>query len=277
MFVVIQEIQLKKPNAYGVYKEFEVSSTTFSFSGVTKTHYSYYPKSDCGRFDRPHREAYKISIHQSYRESGKVKKKQCVIATIGYYALAEETWSLYDLMQSGINHAIAMFEESEDTIYDLVESKISPVRDRIRKEYHKTEEYKTDKERDKVQKKYQKVKTAFAKKYGVGEDEYDYCYNIFGEVMDKAYLDQIIQRAAAYSSYRTSGYSNYTAGSTDYSSAGYGGYSIPVHSNHTEEEKQYLKQFYKTLSLKFHPDMNPDKDTTKEMQLLNKLKEDWNL
>lgn len=29
--------------------------------------------------------------------------------------------------------------------------------------------------------------------------------------------------------------------------------------------------------MKFHPDVNPDNDTTKEMQLLNKLKESWGL
>lgn len=36
-----------------------------------------------------------------------------------------------------------------------------------------------------------------------------------------------------------------------------------------------LKQFYKALPMKFHPDMNMGEDTTKQMQLLNKLKEDW--
>lgn len=46
-------------------------------------------------------------------------------------------------------------------------------------------------------------------------------------------------------------------------------------SNYTGEEKEILKQFYRTLSKKFHPDANPDMDTSKQMQLLNRLKSDW--
>ena len=38
-----------------------------------------------------------------------------------------------------------------------------------------------------------------------------------------------------------------------------------------------LKQFYKVLSKKYHPDLNPGKDTTAEMQLLNRLKQGWGI
>ena len=36
-----------------------------------------------------------------------------------------------------------------------------------------------------------------------------------------------------------------------------------------------LKEFYRKLSKLYHPDLNPDKDTTAQMQVLNKLKEHW--
>ena len=62
--------------------------------GQTKTYYSYYPNYEAGKFERPHREAYKISVHVSRRENGKVKKRQYPIGTVGYYALIE--WGLYD-------------------------------------------------------------------------------------------------------------------------------------------------------------------------------------
>jgi len=36
-----------------------------------------------------------------------------------------------------------------------------------------------------------------------------------------------------------------------------------------------LRKFYMALSQMFHPDSNPNADTTKEMQFLNRLREDW--
>lgn len=43
------------------------------------------------------------------------------------------------------------------------------------------------------------------------------------------------------------------------------------------DETAMLKQFYKVLSKKYHPDLNPGKDTTAEMQLLNRLKQGWGI
>jgi len=270
MFVVIQKLQLKKSSRPGAYKEYKVDTMTISFpgSGVSKTSYLYNPDYDAGHFERPHREAYKISIHQSYRENGKVKKIQCVIGTIGYYTFAEG-WGLYDCMESGLDRAAKIFG-SPDGLYELVESKIAPLRKQIQREYHKSEEYKADKERKKVQKEYQKSKADFAKKYNVDAGEFDYCFDVFGHVMNRVYLDQIIQQAKAYSSYHENSSSNYS--SQDYSS-----YFKTKSDTYTDREKQILKLFYKKLAMEFHPDKNLDTDATEKMQLLNKLKDGWNL
>ena len=48
-------------------------------------------------------------------------------------------------------------------------------------------------------------------------------------------------------------------------------------NNYKEEDKAVLKQFYRELSKKFHPDANPDIDTSQQMQLLNQLKQEWGL
>lgn len=45
----------------------------------------------------------------------------------------------------------------------------------------------------------------------------------------------------------------------------------------SDDDKEMLKQFYSTLSKKFHPDVNPGEDTSKQMQLLNQLKKEWGL
>lgn len=45
--------------------------------------------------------------------------------------------------------------------------------------------------------------------------------------------------------------------------------------HYTEEEKEYLKKFYKVLAMKFHPDVC--KDDGYAMKLINQLKNEWNL
>ncbi|HEX3015315.1 MAG TPA: hypothetical protein VHQ46_02865, partial [Desulfobacteria bacterium] len=207
MFVAIQKIQLRKPNTGGAYREYEVKSTTISFGdGTHKTSYSYYPNYDSGKFERPHREAYKISLHQNYRENGKVKAKQCVIGTLDYYIIAEYGLC-YDYIESGIGRAAVMFGVS-DELYDMIETKTAPLIKQIQREYHKTPEYKTVRERQRVQKAYQKAKAAFAKRYSVDESEYDYCFDVFGHVMNQTYLDEIKQRTTTYSSYYDFGCGN---------------------------------------------------------------------
>lgn len=277
MFCVVQTLQLKKPNTDGDLREYEVSSMTISgMNGDrTKTYYSYYPVSGCGRFERPHREAYRISIHESYRECGKVKKRQCSIGTVSYYSLI--TWGLYDYIDSGISRAVNVFGVDYDTLYKLVEDKMAPIIDRITKEYHKSEEYKARRQRDKLQKAYQKARAAFGKRYDIDPHEYDACYDIFGTLRDKPYFDQIVrqyeQKQEAYSSYRKRYSSNYGFGGGF--GGGSSGYGLSFSGTYTTEETAILKQFYRTLSKAYHPDLNPSTDTTAQMQLLNRLKENW--
>lgn len=287
MYCVVQVLQRRKPNQHGAYREYEVQSMTLKFQdGTIKTNYSYYPKSSAGRFERPYRESYKISIHESRRENGRVVKKQCAIGTIGYYELIQ--WGLYDYINRGVSRAVEMFGADYDVIYNLVESKMQPIMEKVIKEYHKSDEYKAEKKLEKIRKAYEKAKRQFGKKYGVDPNEYDYCYNIFGELMDENYLNQIIRQQEAKRSYQEkwrSTYERYTSrdyqssGGSTYSgqSTGDGSYSVPSYGNYTDDEKKLLKEFYRTLSKKFHPDLNPDRDTTEIMKLINKLKEQWRL
>lgn len=274
MFCVIQTIQRKKGDPHGDYREYEVSSMTIGFpDGTSKTHYSYYPNYEAGHFERPRREAYRISIHESRREGGRVVKKQCAIATIGYYDFADR-FSLYDYIDAGINRAVDVFNADYEALFSLVEQKVQPLAEKIEKEFHKSEEYKAHRQREKIEKTHQKAKKKFGEQYGVDPDEYDYCYNIFGELMEKEYLEQIIRqyerRKEAYSSYRESWGSNYGGGSSS-------SYSISVSSTYSEKETDMLKEFYKKLSKIYHPDLNPGTDTTAQMQLLNRLKESWKI
>lgn len=274
MYIVIQPIQLKKPNKNGAYKRHKVSTVSFNSNGIIKTHYSYFPDYEFGRFERPRKDAYKISVHQSYRENGQVKKKQCVICTISFYDIVGSLFALYDYVETGLNNAAKMFNLSDDyPLYDIIEEKLRPLQKQLIEEYICTEEYEAVKQHDQVLKEYRSAKAKFAADYGVDQNEYDYCYNVFGELMDKDYLDIIIKQHESRSYYSKQS-SNHSYSSN---SGQYGSYQNLKSSNYNDDQKKMLKQFYKSLSMKFHPDMNLDTDTTKEMQLLNQLKDDWGL
>ena len=109
----------------------------------------------------------------------------------------------------------------------------------------------------------------FCSKYDVDKDEYSRCYDVFGVLRNKDYLEKIkAQHKAGKRRHRESWgrtYERYTSGS----------YSVPTVSTYTEEETALLKKFYRSLTKTYHPDLNPDEDTTAEMQLLNRIKEQW--
>ena len=101
------------------------------------------------------------------------------------------------------------------------------------------------------------------------KDEFARCYDIFLTLKNKEYLEQLkAQHKARKRRYRESWGSTYG----QYSG---GSYSIPTSSTYSEGETALLKKFCRSLSKTYHPDLNPDEDTTEAMKLLNKLKEQW--
>ena len=86
--------------------------------------------------------------------------------------------------------------------------------------------------------------------------------------MDEQYLNRIIQQYEAARSYRESQRSSYR----EYR---YSSYSVPSSSTYSDDDRAVLKKFYRELSKIYHPDLNPGVDTTAQMQVLNRLKEQW--
>lgn len=279
MFCVIQTVPTRKPDKRGYPKELLSKYMQMSINGEDHSHY-YYSYSD-ERFERPIKPSYRITIHQSYREQGKPKKQQFYICTVSYYDLATGFFSLYDWGYSRIEIAADALKASQDEIYDLIDNKLEPLEERIRDEFQQTDEYRAHEEHERVTTIYAAKKAQFNEKWGVGGYEYDKCYDVFGELKNPEYLEKIKRDYEARQdyeeksrSYRERFYNNYSSG---YSSSGYGSYQDSLSNNYTDAEQLMLKQFYRTLSKKFHPDVNPDKDTSEEMQLLNKLKSQWGL
>lgn len=274
MFCVIQEIEVKKSNPYGTFKELEWYGC--NINGYDK--YFYHHTGEC--FERSIKRAYKISIHQSYRENGKIKKKQYCIGTINYYDILND--SLYDDYYRRIKVLSNELNTSEEEIVDCIDEKLTALTLKVKNEFEKTEEYKTIKKHEEIINNYSKAKQAFAEKYNTDIDDYDYCYNVFGELKSQEYLNKVIDKTKTYNEY-SSYYKNYSGNynndsyknySSDYTNSGYCKINS---SNYIEDEKKYLKKFYKILAQTYHPDNNIDKDTTTEMKLINKIKEEWDI
>ncbi len=202
MFCVIQEIRLKKPNKNSAYKKYDVRDIQIKTNGTTVHHYGYYPVDDAGKFERPHKEAYRISLHFSYRQDGKPLKRQYSLCNVDWYTFAENLFSLYDWAGSRIERVAEVEGVDIDQIYNIVEAKISPLGKEIQKQFHKTEEYKTERTRKKLLKEYRKRKMEFAKQYGVLESVYDNIFDIHGVLRDADYLASLQRERARKSIFK---------------------------------------------------------------------------
>ena len=260
MFCVIQEIKCKKSNKYGYPKEVIVKSTESEVRGKVQKNYDLVYSDE--RFERPVKKSYKISVQESYRENGKVKKRQSVICTVKYYDLALGDFNLYEWAEEAIIKVAEKFNVSEEKIWELVEEKVNRLEDEVQVEFHSTEEYLVHEKHEEMISNYYNAKNSFNEMWGTPEDRnpYDRCFDINGEMKDFEEYERVVNEAM-------NGFEQRQKQKRSYQNQKNG--------NYAESEKKMLKSFYVMLSHKFHPDNNPDKDTTKEMQLLNKLKADW--
>jgi len=266
MYCVIQKIRLKKPNTNGAYKELE-SYILFTRNGNPK--YAYQRTGD--KFERPIRTAYKISVHESKRVNGVVTKKQFVITTIGYYTFAEDWFALgdYDEKLTNISEKLNV---DINMLYDIIDAKIVPLQECIQAEFRQTDEYKKTTEHDRIISQYKNAKAEFAEKYDCSDLEYDFCFDVFGELMNQPYYEKIIKNYEAKRSYRENFYNNHSKSKFDKDDFNLSGTSA---SRYNEAEKSMLKDFYRMLSKAYHPDIT--KSDGKEMQFINKLKESWGI
>ncbi|KQL54527.1 hypothetical protein AN964_14175 [Heyndrickxia shackletonii] len=272
MFCVIQEIQNKKANSEGKSKELTVGSYSFGIVGQPqKTKYTYEYNDE--RFERPIKTAYKISIHHSYRENGQVKKKQWHICTMGYYDFLDYWYGDF-YHSSKLEKWLDEMEITEDEFHKIIGKKYTPLEEKINKEFKSTEEYKTDKKHKEILDKYRKVKAAFEEIYG--ENTYDYVYDVFGELRNQEYLDELHRIREARKEQEKRSYENfYQSNYNNNSNYDYSSYFSSSSSTYTDDEKKMLKKIYKVAALKFHPDIT--NDNGEMMKFLTKLKEGWGI
>ena len=278
LFCYIQEVKLKRDIGCATSKSIEVTESKWTIGNESKTSYGYRYSDD--KFDRPVRKAYKISIHESYRDKNiksgnNVKKKQFHICNMGYYDFVD--FSFFDChMESRIDEIAEQLNTTSKHLYDLIYEKIDPLQNRITDEFSITDEEIERLRQKEIISQYQKNKAEFSAKYEVDQKEYDYCYDVFGKLRNPRYKDILIRGAEwtkEFNKKNEEEYSRYYKNN----SGNYNNYSNLFGNamSFSEENKGVLKQFYRLLSKKFHPDANPDKDTSEEMKLINQLKTQW--
>jgi hypothetical protein len=186
MFCVIQELQLKKYNDLGAYERLEVDTNPFNRSEHPQ--YGYWETGE--RFHRPNRTAYKISVHENKRVNGVVTKKQFVVTTADYYMIAEG-WLLLGEYDDKISSIAEKLNVDVGAVYGVIEAKTKPLVERLIAEFAMTDEFRVATERKNIIDVYKKQKADFALIYGCDEKLYDFCFNVFGELMNSGYYEKI--------------------------------------------------------------------------------------
>lgn len=275
MHCYIQEIQMKSSNSIGCGKELCVTTTNWSVNGILYTSYGYAYSEE--KFNRPIKTAYKVTVHdKSYRnDKGKATKKQYHVITIRYYDLVDFGW--YEcIAESKIDGIAEKMGIDPEIVWAEIESKLDALQDKVRDEFAQTEEFKAQEKHDAILHEYMVKKHKFAEKYGVQENEYDMCFDIFGKLRGKEYFEKIKRDYRARKEYeqKSSDYQrNYQSNYNNY----YGGYGTGALNRgpSSDKEKEYYKKFYKTLAAKFHPDVLGGDNGP--MLLVNKLKSEWGI
>lgn len=278
MYCVIQEISIKNVRK-GTPKEILVHETRISNNGMEYSIFGYHYSQEC--FERPIRKSYRISIHQSYRENGKVRKKQLAICTVGYYDIIDCGEWPGNYIVGGMKKKADALGLAENELEDLIYTKWQGIADKVREEFQQTGEYAAMEKQGKILSEYIRRKDAFAKKFGIDRDEYDRCYDVFGELRNPEYFEKIKADFQARKEYEQKSWeqsrSYYEKFNGNYGERSGSGYYRTAASNYSETDKYLLKKFYRSLSKAFHPDSNPNKDTSEEMKMLNRLKNEWGI
>ncbi|MGE7114799.1 hypothetical protein [Lysinibacillus sp. NPDC047702] len=159
----------------------------------------------------------------------------------------------------------------EDTFHKMINVKLELLIEQIEQEFQHTEEYRVKKEQEALLVAHRTAEAAFNKEYG--RDEYRYCYDVFGKLRNPAYLEELKFKKKVQEEYARCSYEE--GNKRNYNSYGGSSYFATSPSNHTDDEKKVLHEIYRMASKKFHPDVSGDDGG--KMNILTKLKEQWNL
>lgn len=274
MYVSVQKI-FGKSKVYGYPKDVVTTQTDLG----TTTRYGWEYSEE--KFERENY-SYKITVKESFRQNGRVKQKQVVMGTFHWFDFIDhyvypDDWFYVKLEEIFPNRT----QDQINTVCDVIDKKVSIIEREECDKWHGSKEYKVHNKHLNMIRKYESKKVVFDELYG--EDIFEQIYDIHLKVMNQDLYEELPkiraekkktdeekreyerrsreERQKQWDDF----YKKYTSGS----------YSIGSDSNYTDNEREYLKRFYRVLATKFHPDVL--EGDNEPMQFLNKLKEQWGI
>lgn len=259
----IKKINREEVGSIGAPKEILVSSFEWHNNGESGKTYTYEMSKD--RFIRDNTMAYQIELMDT--------DQTYLVATIGYYDLVD--YKIEDCIGDRLIEQLAeKTGMGEEAIWDLIAQKLKPLQEAVQSEFAETEEGKVSKRNQQILLDYEQRKRKFCMELGMDGVKYDRCYNVLGELMNGEYLNKLHEQVAARQQFSANSKRKHKDAWRHFSGS-LNSFSGPA--SYSDEEREMLERFYKTLAKKFHPDANPGVDTSKEMQLLNQLKKQWSI
>ena len=224
--------------------------------------------------------SYKITVKESYRENGKVKQKQVVMGTFHWFDFIDHYVYNDEYFYRKLVDIFPDKRGQIDNIYDKIDKKIQEIQSIESKKWTSSQEYKVHNKHLEMISNYESKKKECDELWGEGY--FEQIFDIHMKIMNQQLYEQIPQIRAkkikedkekreyerrSYEEFQKTWdnfYKQYTSSS----------YSIGLSSNYSDKEKEYLKKFYRTLAIKYHPDVIGDNEP---MQFLNKLKQSWGI
>lgn len=263
----------KKDTLYGNSRRVEVYTTEWTSNGKHIIEYGYRHSDE--RFTRLLKPSYKISIHKSYRDHGKVKKKQWVICTMGWYDLVSDCEYTDHTLGRELDGKLVEMGIDEDELRDMIYDKLDLLIGDAEAEWTQTEEYKETQRQNEILRKYRIHKEKFESEYG--NNTYDRCYDVFGKLRNEGYIEELKEAKKQREEYERRSREESRKTYEDFFKNG--GYSSFTGEEDTpsikSEDKAKFKKIYRVCAAKFHPDVY--NDNGEMMKFLNQMKEKWGI
>lgn len=207
---------------------------------------------------------YRVTVHgKSYRdENGKPRKKQYYICTLTFWELISDdcsakVWDAYKKINKIAEEIGEGWYSFGEAIIQQVYSYTHP----IRYKFESTKEGKVWK----ILREWENRKKEFFFRFrDANEKDFCICYDIYGNLVNPQHLQKLEQAE------RTRKAENVERGKeeSDFTQM----FNNLFSNGYTDDERVHLKAFYRTLAREYHPDHG---GTLQQMQMLNKLKQEW--